>query len=148
MNTSETDIIISYRADDSYISIVESFLNNQLSVDEVDRMFRKGNLGQQVFIKSQKAFDSLVFTDYEEVNPVLAGKYGDADTCARREVHKFLTSRMRAIQIESFSPFGITAREAVKEDFYYDKDYCCYLPVEEQNNQITKKGKNNYEMEF
>lgn len=45
VNTDNADIIIGYRADDSYIDIVDAFLKNQLSVDEVETLFRKGNLG-------------------------------------------------------------------------------------------------------
>ncbi len=56
-----------YRADDSYISVIEIFFKNQLSVDEVERMFRQGNMGQQVFIKSPKAFEALRFVGAERL---------------------------------------------------------------------------------
>ena len=37
IDTSKADVIIGYRADDSYMNVVKSFLRNQLSVDEVKK---------------------------------------------------------------------------------------------------------------
>lgn len=129
VDTSNADIIIGYRADDSYITVVEAFLKNEISVDEVDKLFRKGNLGQQVFIKSQKAFDSLTFIGFEEVKRQHGSTFGDADVQARREVFNYLNKRERAIQIEGFAPTGITARDAINNDFEYSREYLCYMPA-------------------
>lgn len=59
VDTSQADVIIGYRADDSYMDVVESFLSNHISLEEVEKCFKKGDLGEQVFIKSQKAFNLL-----------------------------------------------------------------------------------------
>ena len=122
IDTSKADIIIGYRADDSYITVVEAFLKNELSIDEVERMFRKGNLEQQIFIKSPKAFQSLAFIGYEEVKKSSVGSsFGNSDVQARREVFDFINKRESAIQIEGSVPTGITAREAINNNFTYNK---------------------------
>lgn len=139
VDTSKADVIIGYRADDSYISVVEAFLNNQLSIDEVDRQFRKGDLGQQVFIKSQKAFDALSFVSYETVSIQKDNDYGNSDANARREVSKFLNNRERAIQIDGFVPAGITARESINHKYSYSKEYGCYLPSDENREKQPRR---------
>ena len=65
---SGVDIIRGYRADDSYFSIAKSFLQGSLTVKWLDRALRLGNLGEQVFLKSQRAFDALVFISSEPVD--------------------------------------------------------------------------------
>ena len=59
------DVIKGYRADDSYFSYAEAFLNNTISCQRLAEALRLGNLGEQIVIKSQKAFDSLNFLGYE-----------------------------------------------------------------------------------
>lgn len=61
------DIVRGYRADDSYFDIAESFLAGSLSLEWLQRALKLGNLGEQVFLQSQKAFDALVFTTAEPV---------------------------------------------------------------------------------
>lgn len=68
----ETDVIIGYRADDSYFSFASSFLNNTLPLSGLEKAIRLGNLGEQVFIKSREAFDRLEFM---EAKPVYADVY-------------------------------------------------------------------------
>lgn len=62
------DIIRGYRADDSYFGYANLFLQGTLSVEQLARALRIGKLGEQVFLQSQKAFDSLVFLTAEEVD--------------------------------------------------------------------------------
>lgn len=44
------DIIQGYRADDSYTQVIEAFLLNQINIAEVERLFYKGSLGNQIFL--------------------------------------------------------------------------------------------------
>ena len=56
------DIIRGYRADDSYFSFARDFLNNSLSLEELaEEAMKLGELGEQVVLKSEKAFDMLTF---------------------------------------------------------------------------------------
>lgn len=60
----EYDVIIGYRADDSYFSFADSFLNNIISLSRLEEALKLGNLGEQIVLKSKKAFDNLKFVGY------------------------------------------------------------------------------------
>ena len=62
------DVIRGYRADDSYFQYSNLFLSGTISLEELSRAMRLGNLGEQVFLKSEKAFEALVFTSAEIVD--------------------------------------------------------------------------------
>ena len=57
------DIIIGYRANDSYFSYANDFVNNTLSLSDLSEAMRLGKLGEQVVLKSKKAFDALTFVE-------------------------------------------------------------------------------------
>ena len=57
------DIIIGYRADDSYFSYAGDFINGTLSLRDLSEAMRLGKLGEQVVLKSKKAFQSLTFIE-------------------------------------------------------------------------------------
>lgn len=57
----EYDVIIGYRADDSYFSFAQDFLNNGISLSVLSSAMRLGKLGQQIVLKSQKAFEQIRF---------------------------------------------------------------------------------------
>ena len=55
------DLIVGYRADDSYFSFANAFLNNTISLEQLRRAMHLGLLGEQVVLKSAKSFESLHF---------------------------------------------------------------------------------------
>ena len=55
------DVIIGYRANDSYFSYAGDFVNGTLSLSDLSEAMRLGKLGEQVVLKSKKAFDALTF---------------------------------------------------------------------------------------
>lgn len=59
------DFMRGYRADDSYFSFANAFLNNALSLSRLEKAMALGNLGEQVVIRSEKAFDQLRFEGFE-----------------------------------------------------------------------------------
>lgn len=59
------DAIIGYRADDSYFSFAQDFINGTISYRQLGNALRLGKLGQQFVLKSKKAFDSLKYLGYE-----------------------------------------------------------------------------------
>lgn len=65
VNVNAFDLIIGYRADDSYFDYAESFLNNGISVEQLARAMRLGKLGEQIVIKSQFAFSRLQFQGFD-----------------------------------------------------------------------------------
>ena len=65
INTDDYDIIKGYRADDSYFAFARAFVNNQISVDELERAMKLGKLGEQIVLKSPKAFERIKYVEYE-----------------------------------------------------------------------------------
>ncbi len=65
INVNAFDIIFGYRADDSYFDYAEAFVNNALSVNQLARAMRLGNLGEQVVVKSKYAFSLLRYQGAE-----------------------------------------------------------------------------------
>ena len=57
------DIIIGYRADDSYFSFAKDFVANTISLQQLGKAMYLGKLGEQVVLKSQKAFEQIRFID-------------------------------------------------------------------------------------
>ena len=57
------DLIIGYRADDSYFSFANAFLNNTISLEQLRKAMYLGKLGEQVVLKSEKAFLEIVFKE-------------------------------------------------------------------------------------
>lgn len=79
------DIIKGYRADDSYFSFAEDFLNNTISVSHLSRAMRLGKLGIQFVLISQKAFNTLRFVQSDPVeNSVYYPLHMVRDTKARK----------------------------------------------------------------
>jgi len=64
-DTTGVDVMVGYRADDSYFSFASDFVNNTLSLRDLNYAMRLGTLGEQVVLLSQKAFDSIEFLGYE-----------------------------------------------------------------------------------
>ena len=59
------DVVIGYRADDSYFSYAKDFLNNTISVNQLSQAMKLGELGEQVVLISEKAFQQIHFRGYE-----------------------------------------------------------------------------------
>ena len=62
---SKADIIVGYRADDSYFVYAQEFLNGTISVGQLSHAMRLGGLGFQYVLKSEKAFAALKEDGYE-----------------------------------------------------------------------------------
>lgn len=59
----DKDIIVGYRADDSYFSFAGAFLNNTISLDQLEKAMYLGKLGEQIVLKSKRAFEQLTFQE-------------------------------------------------------------------------------------
>lgn len=70
IDTSVYDIIIGYRADDSYFSFAEDFVNNSISVKKLSNAMHLGNLGEQIVLMSKKAFESITFVNAEPADKI------------------------------------------------------------------------------
>lgn len=59
------DAIIGCRADDSYFSFAQDFINGTISYRQLNNAMHLGKLGQQFVLKSKKAFDRIRFLGAE-----------------------------------------------------------------------------------
>ena len=62
------DVIRGWRADDSYFSYARAFVNNTITIDQLGRAMRLGNLGEQIVLKSPKAFEQIKYLGHELVD--------------------------------------------------------------------------------
>ena len=65
INVNAFDLIVGYRADDSYFDFAEAFLNNAITVEQLSRAMRLGKLGEQIALKSQFAFSKIQYEGFE-----------------------------------------------------------------------------------
>jgi hypothetical protein len=85
-DTSAADVIIGYRADDSYFSFAEDFINNTISLKQLARAMYLGRLGEQVVLMSVKGFNAIQFIESEQVARVeYYPKRQARDDAARKE---------------------------------------------------------------
>ena len=63
IDLTKIDVIIGYRADDSYFSFARDFLKNTITVAQLSRAMELGKLGIQVVLHSEKAFDQLKYIE-------------------------------------------------------------------------------------
>ena len=57
------DVMYGYRADDSYFSFAQDFLNGTISLEKLNEAMHLGKYGMQYVLKSRKAFGRLRFVD-------------------------------------------------------------------------------------
>lgn len=65
INVNAYDLIIGYRADDSYFDFAEAFLNNAITIEQLSRAMRLVKLGEQIVLKSQFAFSKIHYEGFE-----------------------------------------------------------------------------------
>lgn len=64
-DTDNVDVIIGYRADDSYFSFAEDFVNNVISLRDLEMAMKLGTLGEQVVLISERSFKQIEFIGQE-----------------------------------------------------------------------------------
>ncbi|MBQ2986359.1 MAG: DUF3990 domain-containing protein [Tyzzerella sp.] len=83
------DIIKGYRADDSYFSFATAFLNNTISVSQLEKAMVLGKLGEQVVAMSEKGIEAFQFEEaFRAPKEVYYPKKLARDTTARDEFRK------------------------------------------------------------
>ena len=68
VNVNAFDLIVGYRADDSYFDYAEAFINNGITVEQLARAMRLGKLGEQIVVKSQFAFSKIEYEGFENAD--------------------------------------------------------------------------------
>ncbi len=83
------DVVIGYRADDSYFTFAQDFVAGAISVAKLSEAMHLGKLGEQIVLKSEKAFSQIGFIEVEAVNAdIYYERKQVRDREARREYRK------------------------------------------------------------
>lgn len=69
------DVVIGFRADDSYFRFPREFINGNLAFEDLEEVYKFGNLGTQYVFISEKSIKSLNFLSAYEVDREYIGKY-------------------------------------------------------------------------
>ena len=67
IDVSEYDVVIGYRADDSYFRFPEAFVRSEITFESLEKIFHAGELGKQYVLISQRAFKNIKFVNYYPV---------------------------------------------------------------------------------
>ena len=92
------DIVVGYRADDSYFSFAEAFVQNGIPLRSLNRALRLGKLGVQTVLISDRAFATLEFEGAELTNktiyyPKFVARDSGARDTYRNEIRQGRTYR-------------------------------------------------------
>ena len=80
------DLIKGYRADDSYFSFAQDFINNNISISTLKKAMLLGGLGEQIVLKSSRAFERINFSESFNVETkIWFPKKEQRDRLARKE---------------------------------------------------------------
>ena len=89
VDLSAYDVVIGYRADDSYFSYAQSFVSNTLPLRSLNQALKLGKLGAQTVLISKCAFKQIEFVNAEPVDKeVYYPKFLSRDTKARTAYQK------------------------------------------------------------
>jgi len=86
VDLSKADVVEGYRADDSYFTFAQDFINGTISYRQLGNAMRLGELGRQVVVKSERAFSRLQFQGAQEaLRPVWLPRRERRDREAREQ---------------------------------------------------------------
>lgn len=108
------DVMIGYRADDSYFSFAEDFVNNTISLRDLNLAMKLGTLGEQVVLLSKRSFGQIEFNGYETADHrEYYSKRAERDRNARAAY----ASRKKTLQQLADDIFVL---DIIREDMRYD----------------------------
>ena len=79
------DVIIGYRADDSYYTFAQDFVANTISLRKLSEAMHLGKLGEQIVLKSERSFQRIVLKD---IHPAAAEIYYEKKVSRDREARR------------------------------------------------------------
>lgn len=93
IDLSDYDVVVGYRADDSYFSYAQSFVSNTLPLRSLSKALTLGKLGTQTVLISEHAFSKMEFVNATPVNkeeyfPKFIGRDNTARTTYQKEIKK------------------------------------------------------------
>ena len=90
INVDDYDVIIGFRADDSYFRFPLRFVSNDLSFDDLEDVFLSGHLGIQYAFISERAVKLLTFKKAIECGEEYLGHYYSIVTKASKQFDELL----------------------------------------------------------
>ena len=93
VDLSQFDIVIGYRADDSYFSFAQDFVSGVISLNKLLEAMRLGKLGEQIVLKSRESFSHIRFLGAE---PAIAETYYEKKSMRDREARRAYRQTKRA----------------------------------------------------
>ena len=85
VDPSPYDVIIGYRADDSYFTFAQDFVAGTISLKTLSEAMRLGRLGEQIVLKSRRSFEHIHFVD---AVPAAADVYYEKKVLRDREARR------------------------------------------------------------
>ena len=110
VNVEAADVVVGWRADDSYFDFAEGFLNNAITVQQLSVALRLGDLGEQIVLKSARAFspDRLRFLDAEGADrSVYASRRQARNDAAGAAYRRLLEADARGLYLSDIMREGI-----------------------------------------
>lgn len=120
IHASNYDVIIGYRAGGNYPDVMKAFLKNEISIEEAKKLFKKQELGQQIFLKSEKAFSQIKYIAHSYVEDK---NYAEIERLARIDMSQFLYNRKSDIKEQRFVPQGIFLENTLENKYNYNSVY-------------------------
>lgn len=110
-DTDAFDVIRGWRADDSYFSYAKAFVNNTITVEQLGRAMKLGGLGEQIVLKSERAFKTIHFAGFERAPLALYGPLAkERDEAARAQYRELLAENpFEGVRIVDIVREGMTA---------------------------------------
>lgn len=109
---SRYDVIIGWRADDSYFSFARAFVSNEISLHQLSRAMKLGESGEQFVLKSQKAFDRIQFVSGIQVSGAIYSPLRQRRDDEARAAYR--------AELEAEDLSGIFIRDIIKEGMLPD----------------------------
>lgn len=75
IDVEQFDVVVGYRADDAYFRFPLDFIRGNITVEQLEGVYKAGKLGYQVVIISQKAIEQLTFVKYIEAEEKYINNY-------------------------------------------------------------------------
>lgn len=91
VDVSEYDVVIGFRADDSYFRFPIRFITNDLSFEMLESVYLLGDLGIQYAFMSEKAFKALELKGVVECDKDFIGRYFNTINEATRRFDEILS---------------------------------------------------------
>ena len=90
IDVTQYDVVIGYRADDSYFRFPVRFISNDLAFEDLESIYLSGDLGTQYAFMSDKAIKSLSFKEVLECEESFLGHHFSIVKKATREFDEIL----------------------------------------------------------